>query len=130
MVRPEACWAVMWAEAKGTGVVSPTTAAAMSAAAKGHATGFFACLLCVQGDRIDLRRIFGVIFNGWLSPCCFLALFGRLLLLLLLGRGLLIGIAITAEGEVLRTVSSEEGVVFEIGHEVKEWVWWWVEIMD
>ena len=130
MVRPEACWAVMWAEARGTGMVSPTAVAAMSTATKGHATGLFACLLCVQGGRIDLGRIFGVIFNSWLFLCCLLALFGGLLLLLLLGRCLLIGIAITAEGEVLRTVSSEEGVIFEIGHEVKEWVWWWVEVMD
>jgi len=115
-------WAVMWAEAGRTGVVSTTT--------KGHATGFFACLLCVQGSRIDLRRILGVIFDGWLFLRCFLALFGGLLLLLLLGRSLLIGTAIMAEGKILRTISSEEGVIFEVGHEVKEWMWWWVEVMD
>ena len=121
MVRPEA---------EGTSVVSPTTAAAISTATKRHATGFFACLPCVQGSRVNLRRIFGVIFNGWLFLSCFLTPFGGLLLLLLLGRSLLIGIAVTAEGEVLRAVSSEEGVIFEIGHEVKERVWWWVEVMD
>jgi hypothetical protein len=86
------------------------------------------CLLCVQGGRVDLRGILGVIFDGWLFLRCFLALFGGLLLLL--GRSLLIRIAITAEGEVLRTVSSDEGVIFEVGHEVKEWVWWWVEVID
>jgi hypothetical protein len=135
MVGPEACgavrmWPVMWAEAGGTGVVSTTTAVTMSTATKVHAAGFFACLLCVQGSRIDLGRILGVIFDGWLFLRCFLALFGGLLLLLLLGRSLLIGTAITAEGKILRTVSSEERVIFEIGHEVKEWVWWWVEVMD
>jgi len=121
-------WPVMLAEARGTGVVSTTTAAATSTATKGHPTGFLACLLCVQGGRIDLRRILDVIFDGWLFLRCFLALFGGLMLLL--GRSLLIGIAITAEGEVLRTVSSEEGVIFEIGHKVKEWVWWWIEVMN
>jgi hypothetical protein len=135
MVRPEACWAVrmwpvMWAEAGGTSMISTTTAAAMSTAAKGHTPGFFARLLCVQAGRIHLRGIFGVIFNSWLFLCCSLALFGGLLPLLLLGRSLLVGIAITAEREVLRTVSSEEGVIFEIGHKVKKWVWWWIEVMD
>jgi hypothetical protein len=137
-----AMWPVMWAKGWWAGVVSTTTAAACStatrtilesaveasAAVEGHATELVWCLLRIQGGRIDLWGVLVVIFDTRLLLFCFLALFGRLLFLL--GWRLLVGIAVLAEGIVLRTGSGEEGVVLNVGHEIKERMWWWVEIVD
>jgi hypothetical protein len=128
-----------WAKWWWTGMVSATTTAACSAAtrttlegaletaaaAEGHATTLFWCLLCIQGGRIDLRGVLGVIFDRRLLLLCFLVVFGRLLFLL--GRGLLIGITTLV---VLSAVSGEDGMILNVGHEIPEWVRGGVEVVD
>ena len=131
-----------WAKRWWAGMVAATTTAICStaarpilesaletsAAAEGHAMKSFYWFFYIQGGRIDLRWILGIIFDGGLLVFCFLGIFGGLLFRL--GGRLLIRISTLAERMVWRTIGSEEGVVFDVSHKIPEWVGWRIEVVD
>lgn len=76
--------------------------------------------ICVHGVGIDFWRIGVLILGGRLLLANVFACFSLLLLLLLL---------IVVVG-ILTAICCEEGVVFDVGHEVPEWVGRRVEVVD